>query len=148
MRELSSPRPCLQGDESLRAAACSGTGIRVRNEHGSALRYLVALLVLITPPSLARAQESSPSQTQTGDPYTIKVSVGMVVLHATAQDHKHTLVSGLDKDDFQIYEDRVPQQIKYFSHEDIPVTVGLVVDNSGSMKPKHPDVVAAALAFA
>ena len=49
----------------------------------------------------------------------------MVVLHATAQDHKNTPVSGLGKDDFQVYEDGVLQPIKYFSHEDIPVTVGL-----------------------
>ena len=72
----------------------------------------------------------------------------MVVLRATAQDRKNVLVSGLDKDDFQVYEDGVLQPIKYFSHEDIPVTVGLVVDNSGSMRPKRHDVIAAALAFA
>ena len=72
----------------------------------------------------------------------------MVVLRATAQDHKNILVSGLDKDNFQVYEDGVLQPIKYFSHEDIPVTVGLVVDNSGSMRPKRHDVIAAALAFA
>ena len=40
------------------------------------------------------------------------------------------------------------QPIKYFGHEDVPVTVGLVVDNSGSMRPKRHDVIAAALAFA
>jgi VWFA-related protein len=71
----------------------------------------------------------------------------MVVLTATVRNHKGTPVSGLDKNDFQVYEDGVPQQIKYFSHEDIPVTVGLVVDNSGSMRPKRPEVIAAALAF-
>ncbi len=71
----------------------------------------------------------------------------MVVLHATAQDAQSTLVSGLDKDNFQVYEGGALQQIQYFSHDDVPVTVGLVVDNSGSMKPKHLDVVAAALAF-
>jgi len=74
--------------------------------------------------------------------------VDVVILHATAQDHKNILVSGLDKDHFQVYEDGVRQQIKYFSHEDIPVTVGLVVDNSGSMSPKRRDVIVAALAFA
>jgi Ca-activated chloride channel family protein len=84
----------------------------------------------------------------TSDDYIIGVSVDMVVLQATALDHKGALVSGLDKDNFQIYEDGVPQQIKHFSHEDIPVTVGLVIDNSGSMRPKRPDVIAAALAFA
>jgi len=72
----------------------------------------------------------------------------MVVLPATVQDHKGTLVSGLEKSDFQIYEDGVPQEIKYFSHQDIPVTVGLLIDNSGSMRRKRSDVIAAALAFA
>ena len=72
----------------------------------------------------------------------------MVVLSATVLDRHNGLVSGLEKDDFQIYEDGVPQQIKQFSHEDIPVTVGIVVDNSGSMGPKRNDVIAAALAFA
>jgi VWFA-related protein len=64
------------------------------------------------------------------------------------QNRNGILVSGLGKDNFQVYEDGVLQQIDYFSHEDIPVTVGLVVDNSGSMRPKRPEVIAAALAFA
>jgi len=72
----------------------------------------------------------------------------MVILHATVQNHKGVLVSGLGKDDFQVYEDGALQKITYFSHEDIPVTVGLVIDNSGSMGPKRSDVIAAALAFA
>ena len=55
---------------------------------------------------------------------------------------------GSAKDDFEVYEDGVLQQIKYFSQEDIPVTVGLVVDNSGSMRPKRREVITAALAFA
>jgi VWFA-related protein len=58
------------------------------------------------------------------------------------------LVSGLHKEDFQVYEDGVLQQTEHFSHEDIPVTVGLVIDNSGSMQPKRPEVIVAALAFA
>jgi len=98
--------------------------------------------------SQAAPQKNSPSGQTQIDPYTIKVRVDMVVLTATVQNHKGTPVSGLDKNDFQVFEDGVQQQIKYFSHEDIPVTVGLVVDNSGSMSPKLPEVVAAALAFA
>jgi VWFA-related protein len=107
---------------------------------------LAACLLLITLSSLARAQE--PTSTRPADAYTIKTNVDMVVLRATAQDRKNILVSGLNQEDFQVYEDGVLQSIKYFSHEDIPVTVGLVVDNSGSMKPKRHDVIAAALAFA
>jgi VWFA-related protein len=64
------------------------------------------------------------------------------------QNHKGIPVSGLAKDDFQIYEDGVLQEIKHFSKKDIPVTVGLVIDSSGSMRPKRPEVIAAAVAFA
>jgi VWFA-related protein len=99
-------------------------------------------------PSLARPQESSPLQRAQGEEYSIRVNVREVVLHATTQNHKGALVSGLDKEVFQVYEDGVLQQIKYFSHEDIPVTVGVVIDNSGSMGKKRADVIAAALAFA
>jgi Ca-activated chloride channel homolog len=93
-------------------------------------------------------QATSESQDRTGDEYRIRVNTNLVVLHATAQDHKGALVSGLDKDSFQVYEDGVLQQIKHFSHDDVPVTVGLVIDNSGSMGRKRAEVIAAALAFA
>jgi len=145
MRNLSVPRP-LQSEVRLRAAPCSGTGVHIRRECAFTPWCLVALVVLFLP-SLARPESSAPQSHQDND-YTISVSVDVVVLRATAQDRKGALVSGLGKNDFQVYEDGVLQSIKYFSHEDIPVTVGLVVDNSGSMKPKRADVIAAALAFA
>lgn len=135
MTNLPSFAPCLQSEPKLRATERFG-------------RWLVVLLVLIVLPSLARAQESFSSQSNPADPYTIRTNVDVVVLRAAAQDRKNVLVSGLDKDDFQVYEDGVLQQIKYFGHEDVPVTVGLVVDNSGSMRTKRPDVIVAALAFA
>jgi Ca-activated chloride channel family protein len=132
----------------LRAAKFFSSAIRTRKDCAFANRSLVALFVLIVLPSLARPQESSPSQSRPGGEYTIRVNADSVVLHATVQNRKGILVSGLGKDNFQVYEDGVLQQIDYFSHEDIPVTVGLVVDNSGSMMPKRPEVIAAALAFA
>ena len=61
---------------------------------------------------------------------------------------KEPPVSGLSKHDFQVFEDGALQQIEFYSHEDIPVTVGLVLDNSGSMGPKRDVVIAAAMAFA
>jgi Ca-activated chloride channel homolog len=108
--------------------------------------FVIAVLLLIAVAGLLHAQQSVPNHP--GHDYTINVNVDVVVLHATAKDRHGNLVSGLGKTDFQIYEDGVLQTIKYFSHEDIPVTVGLVVDNSGSMGPKRTDVIAAALAFA
>jgi len=109
---------------------------------------LAAFLLVIALSNWARSQEPSPAPSRPGDEYTIRANVDLVVLHTTAQDRHNVLVSGLNQDDFQVYEDGVLQPIKYFSHEDVPVTVGLVVDNSGSMKPKRNDVIAAALAFA
>jgi Ca-activated chloride channel family protein len=109
---------------------------------------LAAFLVVIALSNWARSQEPSPTPSHPGDEYTIRANVDLVVLHTTAQDRQNVLVSGLNQDDFQVYEDGVLQPIKYFSHEDVPVTIGLVVDNSGSMKPKRNDVITAALAFA
>ena len=87
------------------------------------------------------------AQSNQVETYAIRTSVDLVVLRATVTDHKGGPVSGLTGENFQVYEDKVPQQIESFSHEDVPVTVGLVIDNSGSMRPKHSDVVAAAMAF-
>jgi Ca-activated chloride channel family protein len=109
---------------------------------------LAALLSLTVLPGFARSQELAPSRSLQGDQYKISVSVGMVALNATVRNREGVLVSGLGKEDFQVYEDGVPQQIESFSHDDIPVTVGLVVDNSGSMRPKRREVILAALAFA
>ncbi len=107
-------------------------------------RYLLVFVVFVLP----TIAQSPSTQNHPPDDYTIGVNVDMVVLQATALDHKGVLVSGLDKDNFQIYEDGALQPVKHFSHADIPVTVGLVIDNSGSMRPKRHDVIAAALAFA
>ena len=92
------------------------------------------LLLLMVPPSVMRPHEDPSAQPREDPTSTIRVSVDVVVLHASTRNHKGVLVSGLGKADFQVYENRVPQQIKTFSHDDIPVTVGLVVDSSGSMR--------------
>jgi Ca-activated chloride channel family protein len=99
-------------------------------------------------PGMLQYQESAQTHGLQGDPFTISVSVNMVVVNATAHDRKGAPVSDLVKEDFQVYEDGVLQQIECFSHEDIPVTVGLVIDNSGTMRPKRAEVITAALAFA
>jgi Ca-activated chloride channel homolog len=117
---------------------------------------LFSLLLLVVLPCVAfsrtwatpgtRRNQAAPQSNQ-ADPYTIRMIADLVVLEATVRDHKGGPVSGLSKEDFQVYEDKVPQQIESFSHEDIPVTVGLVIDSSGSMRPKRSEVIAASLAF-
>jgi VWFA-related protein len=132
----------------LQAAKSLSTGASTGEAHATSCHRLVALVFLLTLPSFVRPQEPSASKIHPAEPYKISVSVSSVVLHATVENHKGSLVSGLGKDDFQVYEDGALQQIEYYSHEDIPVTVGLVLDNSGSMGPKRLEVIAAALAFA
>jgi len=76
------------------------------------------------------------------------VDANLVVLHVTVTDNQGRPVRDLEKANFHIYEDGLPQNLTLFRHEDTPVAVGLVVDNSGSMRPKLRDIIAAATAFA
>jgi Ca-activated chloride channel family protein len=124
------------------------TNFAPTRKHVSTSRCWVALFPLVILSGMLLHQEHSLSQSSQGAPYTVSVSVGMVVLHASVSNRKGIPVSELVKEDFQVYEDGIPQEIEYFSHEDIPVTVGLVVDNSGTMLPKRREVIASALAFA
>src|ERR1700758_2666792 len=75
----------------------------------------------------------------------IKVDVNLVVLHTTVNDDRGKFVDGLTQDNFRVYEDKVEQKLSIFKREDVPVSMGLVVDNSGSMRDKRPRVNEAAL---
>jgi VWFA-related protein len=108
---------------------------------------LLALAVLFSTPEAASSQTPASAQNGSGE-FTLRVNANLVVLSATVLDHHNALVSGLLKEDFRVYEDNVLQSIQHFSHEDIPVSVGLVIDNSASMGPKRADVIGAALSFA
>ena len=77
----------------------------------------------------------------------ITVHSDLVVLHAVVSDDRSRFVRGLTRDQFAVYEDDVRQTIEFFAAEDQPATVGLVIDNSGSMHPKRGDVIAAGHAF-
>jgi len=77
--------------------------------------------------------------------FVFRKQVEEVVLHATVVDDKQRIVTSLDKGDFNVYENGSPQTITSFRHEDIPVAMGIVVDNSGSMREKRQKVNAAAL---
>src|SRR5215475_7754920 len=75
----------------------------------------------------------------------IKVDVNLVVLHTTVVDDRGNFVDGLTSDNFRVYEGKEEQKLSVFRREDIPVSMGLVIDNSGSMKEKRPRVNEAAL---
>jgi VWFA-related protein len=98
----------------------------------------IFLIVLL----LATAAGAQPS-----DNFQISVDVSLVVLQATVSGRNGHFAPDLAEQNFTLYEDGVRQTIKLFRHEDVPVTVGLVVDHSGSMQPKLAEVVAAARSF-
>jgi Ca-activated chloride channel homolog len=75
----------------------------------------------------------------------LKRTVDMVALPVTVIDKQGKFVDNLKEQNFHVYEDGVQQKIDLFKREDIPVTMGLVIDNSGSMRSKRPEVNAAAL---
>lgn len=79
--------------------------------------------------------------------YTLSVDVDLVVFNVTVLDGDRRPVTGLTAEDFHVYEDGREEKIRIFQSEDTPATVGLVIDNSGSMANKRRDVVNAALAF-
>lgn len=72
--------------------------------------------------------------------FVFKKQVEEVVLHATVFDQQRNLVTGLSRSDFSVFENGVPQQITAFRQEDVPVALGIVVDNSGSMRDKRDKV--------
>lgn len=110
--------------------------------------WLGLLFLLAVQLAIAGSRRTRNADRGQNDQNPLRLNADLVVLHATVQNNKRASVSGLRKEDFQVYEDGAPQQIGSFSHEDIPVTVGLVVDNSGSMRFKRAEVISAALAFA
>jgi Ca-activated chloride channel homolog len=75
----------------------------------------------------------------------IRVDVNLVVLHTTVLDDRGRFADGLKEENFRVLEDKAEQKLAVFKREDIPVSMGLVIDNSGSMRDKRPRVNAAAL---
>jgi Ca-activated chloride channel homolog len=71
----------------------------------------------------------------------------LVVLHVAVKDRKGGYVGGLSQDSFRVLEDRRPQEISFFNNQDAPVTVGMLIDASGSMAPNRDMVIAASMAF-
>ncbi len=88
------------------------------------------------------------AQAPAGDlehPFKLTVTAELVLLDVSVKDAAGANVPNLGKEDFQVYENGRLQTITQFGSDDVPVTVGLVIDTSGSMGPKYNEVVTAAL---
>ena len=72
--------------------------------------------------------------------FTLKVDVNLVLVEATVRDNKGRIINDLEPEDFRVLEDGVEQQITYFSRDELPLAVALVVDGSGSISPVLPQL--------
>jgi len=97
-----------------------------------------------TPASPPVPSNQQPSSDENGT-FVIRKDVDEVLLHATVVDDRQHIVTNLERSDFSVFEDGKPQTIISFRHEDIPVSMGIVIDNSGSMREKRAKVNQAAL---
>ncbi len=115
----------------------------------SAFTLILAATLALSAASPLRAQVPSqpaaPQAPSESPDYSIKKDVSLVVLHVSVVNDRGQFVPGLKETDFRVAEDKVDQKISVFSQEDVPVSMGLVIDNSGSMREKRPEVNAAAL---
>jgi len=96
-----------------------------------------------TTPSTPPETQNSPVDEQ--GTFVIRQETDEVMLHASVVDDKQRLVTNLERNAFSVFEDGKPQQIISFHHVDIPVAMGIVIDNSGSMREKRAKVNQAAL---
>lgn len=100
------------------------------------------------PGSAAPGQPADQSQAPIGSEnggFVFRSEAREVTLHATVVDDRNHLVTNLDKTDFTVFENDKPQKISHFHQEDFPVAIGIVIDDSGSMREKRDAVNKAAL---
>jgi len=100
-------------------------------------------------PRLQNTKPQDEQQLQKKDQggFTINVDVALVTLPVSVLDRDGRFLNELTKDHFQVFEDGALQQVSLFRHEDIPLSLGLVIDNSGSMRNKRERVNSAALSL-
>jgi len=97
------------------------------------------------PARQAAGKATAASAAEDTQVFTIRKEVSEVLLNVTVLDDKQRLVTSLVQKDFKVLEDNIPQTITVFRHQDLPVSLGIVVDDSGSMQPKRAAVSKAAL---
>src|SRR5262252_1722029 len=113
---------------------------------------IVAALLMIALPAviIGRAGRGQAPQENPADKkpaQTLKVDVDLVLVNATVTDQLNRYVSGLESQNFQVWEDKVEQKVQYFNAEDLPISVGIIFDVSGSMKEKIGTSTQAAATF-
>jgi Ca-activated chloride channel family protein len=106
------------------------------------LSSFAALFLLASSPLL---WAQTPPQPQSGEDPTFKVDTRLVELPVTVLNKDGKLITDLQQKSFKVFENGVEQPIKLFRHEDVPISLGIIIDNSGSMREKRQKVETASL---
>ncbi len=107
---------------------------------------VICLLAIVLMPVGAIAQDGRANIQQVQDP-VFRSDTREVVLHVTVADRRDRLVGDLAERNFNVFEDGQAVDVRFFRQEDVPVSIGILVDNSGSVRNKRQRVNAAALEF-
>jgi len=97
------------------------------------------------PPDQQQAPDQNQQPANDNSTFVFKAEVQNVILHATVVDDRNHLVMNLGKDAFTVFENNQPQGVVSFAREDVPVAMGIIIDNSGSMREKRDKVNKAAI---
>jgi Ca-activated chloride channel family protein len=109
------------------------------------LAILISGTVSAGAQNVATAMQSQQPKPNSSGAYTLHVDAEEVVLNCTVLDNKGELVNNLTRSNFKVFEDKTFQTVISLQHQDTPVSIGLLVDNSGSMNSKRAAVASAAL---
>ena len=112
-----------------------------------ALTLLVAGLCLAQTPGFAQAPAPPKPAPEQDEVPVFKTGTNLKVLHVTVLDKTGKLLTNIPQSAFKVYENGVEQPIKSFIREDVPVSMGIIIDNSGSMRDKRAKVAAASMAL-
>jgi Ca-activated chloride channel homolog len=104
--------------------------------------FLAAVLSNFLAASLPAQTTPPPPQDETP---TFSLDTKLVALHVSVLDKNGKMVTNLPQSAFKVFENNVEQPLKIFNREDVPVSMGIIIDNSGSMREKRPKVAAAAM---
>src|SRR5688572_16896928 len=102
------------------------------------MKYKSLILIFLSSGSLLGGQDTV---------FKLNVNVDLTEVHVSVTDERDRPVGNLTKENFRVFEDRSEQNISVFKHEDIPVSLGLVIDNSRSIEPRKQRLDTAALSF-
>jgi Ca-activated chloride channel family protein len=106
------------------------------------IRHLITVFVLLSAATVPTYASPSNDRDQ-----TISVDVDLVLVNAAVSDSKGRMVTGLQQENFRIWEDKVEQKVEYVSSEDTPMSIGLIFDATGSMADKISTARDAAISF-